>query len=590
MNIMIKDLKHVPTNPGVYQFFNEKEIIYIGKAKNLNKRVRSYFTKAIKDRKTEHIKKQTIRIETFTTHSEAEALILEQQLIKEYKPKFNILLRDDKTYPYIYFDLNHQFPSIKLKRSKQAIDACYFGPFTSAKFARNQIKDLQKIFKLRNCADSTFSNRSRPCIEYQMKRCSAPCVNYISQNNYLQEIDRAKEYLTSEKKQLKKVFHEQMKNHANKLEFEEAEEFKKRISALNALEDESNIASLPITLDILHFSLINGKTGAAVLAVREGKLQSTKTYFIDEDNKYDIEQLIQRTIFHYYQFINQLPKKILILNKIKSSNLITKALSKKFLKDVKVISNIPKHANSFAALARLNSKQAITNYSMQSPSYKVHFDQLRKAFKLSSSDLSLECLDISHHSGSYAKAGIAHFNNHGPQKSKYRTYRIPKIYAGNDVGSIKFAVEKRLQVKNLPPSVLLIDGGELQLKAALSAKNHSRTTILAIKKGSKRKVLTETIYSLKGQENIKINSKLFILLLKIRDEAHRFAIKANRSAKSESIRGSKLDTIVGIGPQRRMALLKKFKSIDAIINTSSKELKEIPGITPKIIKAIKALK
>ncbi len=201
---MIADLKHVPTNPGVYQFFNDKEIIYIGKAKNLNKRVRSYFTKAIKDRKTEQIKQQAIRVETFTTHSETEALILEQQLIKEYKPKFNILLRDDKTYPFIFFASKHAYPSIHLKRSKQAVSEDYYGPYTSAKLVRDQLKELQKIFKLRNCADSTFANRSRPCIEYQMKRCSAPCVDFISKEDYLEDISAAKQYLTAEKKQLKK--------------------------------------------------------------------------------------------------------------------------------------------------------------------------------------------------------------------------------------------------------------------------------------------------------------------------------------------------------------------------------------------------
>ncbi|MEK9780539.1 MAG: excinuclease ABC subunit UvrC, partial [Gammaproteobacteria bacterium] len=474
--------------------------------------------------------------------------------------------------------------------SKQAIDSCYFGPFTSAKFARRQIKDLQKIFKLRNCADSTFSNRSRPCIEYQMKHCSAPCVSFISQSDYKQEIDRAKEYLTSEKKQLKRILNQQMKQHAKKLEFEEAHELKKRILALNALEEENNISSIPITLDILHISLRDFKTGIAVLSVREGKLQSTKTYFIDEDKRDDIEQLIQSIIFHYYQSVNQLPKTILILNKIKTSKLISRALSQKFSKKVRVILNIPRHANSFAALARLNSKQVIANYSTKPPIYQTHFEELLKTFKLTATDISIECLDISHHSGSYAKAGIAHLNVHGPQKNKYRTYKIPKTIAGNDVGSIKFAVEKRLQQKNKAPLVLLIDGGELQLQAALSAHNHSRTLILAIKKGSNRKSLTETIYSNEGQENININSKLFCLLTKARDEAHRFAIRANRSAKSKSIRGSKLDTINGIGPKRKMNLLKKFKSIDAIINASSKELKEISGITPKIIKAIKALK
>ena len=587
---MIADLKHVPTNPGVYQFFNEKEIIYIGKAKNLKKRVRSYFTKAIKDRKTEQIKKQAIRVETFITHSEAEALILEQQLIKEYKPKFNILLRDDKTYPYIFFDSTHLFPSVKLKRSKQAIDACYFGPFTSAKFARSQIKDLQKIFKIRNCADSTFSNRSRPCIEYQMKRCSAPCVSFISQSEYTQDIDRAKEYLTSEKKQLKKAFNQRMKQHANNLEFEEAEELKKRIVALNALEDESKIASITIALDILHICLEDQKTGIALLAVREGKLQSSKTYFIDEDKRDDIEQLIQGTIFHYYQFKNQLPSKILILNKIQTSNLISKALKQKFSKEVKIILNTPSNVKSFAALARLNSKQTINNYLSKSPAFETHFNELQKAFKISDRNITLECIDISHNSGSFAKAGIVHFNPHGSIKSKYRTYKIPKSFAGNDVGSIKFAVEKRLQVENAPPGVLLIDGGKLQLKAALSAKNHSRTILLAIKKGSKRKLLTETIYSQMGEESININSKLFKLLLKARDEAHRFAIKANRTSLNKSIRNSKLDTIHGLGSKRIKLLFLKFKNVKDILKSPVSELIKIKGINEKMALEIKKLK
>ena len=201
---MIKDLSHVPNKPGVYQFFDSSKIIYIGKAKDLKKRVRSYFTPAIKDRKTEQIKKQAIKVETFATHSETEALILEQQLIKEYKPKFNILLRDDKTYPFIYFLGSHDFPSIQLKRSKQAIDENFFGPYTNARLVRDQIKELQKIFRLRNCSNSTFSNRSRPCIEYQMKRCSAPCVNLISKSDYAEDVSAAKRYLTSEKKTNKK--------------------------------------------------------------------------------------------------------------------------------------------------------------------------------------------------------------------------------------------------------------------------------------------------------------------------------------------------------------------------------------------------
>jgi len=588
---VINDLSHVPNKPGVYQFFDENKIIYIGKGKDLKKRVSSYFTRAIKDRKTEQIKKSALRVETIATHTEAEALILEQQLIKEHKPKFNILLRDDKTYPYIYFDLGHKFPSIKLKRSKQAINACYFGPYTSAKLVREQIRSLQKIFKLRNCSDSTFSNRSRPCIEFQMKRCSAPCVNYISSSNYLQEIDRAKLYLTSEKKQLKKVFHRKMSFHADKLEFEEAAEFKKRIAILKHLEAESKISTIPITLDILHFSLDNKQIGVALLAIRDGKLQSTRTcYFKDIYQKDDIEELIQSIVIQHYRSINQLPKKILILNKILTSNLIEEALYKKFLRRVRIIFTASGHVKSFAEIAKLNSKQAIHNYSAKPPLYEEHFKELSRVFKISYSNISLECLDISHHSGSKPKAGLAHFNIYGPQKKYYRTYSIPNSFGGNDIASIKFAVEKRLQLKNAPPSILLIDGGILQLNAALLAKNNSRTIILSIKKGSKRKSLTETIYSKEGNEDININSRLFSLLIKARDEAHRFAIRANRIAKSKSIKSSKLDTILGIGPHRKMLLLKEFKSIDAIIDAPPGELIKFKGITDKVIESIKALK
>ena len=235
---MIKDLSHVPNKPGVYQFFDRSKIIYIGKAKDLNKRVRSYFTPAIKDRKTEQIKKQAIKVETFATHSETEALILEQQLIKEYKPKFNILLRDDKTYPFIYFLGSHDFPSIHLKRSKQAIDENFYGPYTNARLVRDQIKELQKIFRLRNCSNSTFNNRSRPCIEYQMKRCSAPCVNLISKSDYAEDISSAQRYLTSEKKQIKKILKEKMQRHSELLQFEEADRYKKRLDSIISLEDE----------------------------------------------------------------------------------------------------------------------------------------------------------------------------------------------------------------------------------------------------------------------------------------------------------------------------------------------------------------
>jgi len=587
---MIADLKHVPHNPGVYQFFNDKEIIYIGKAKNLNKRVRSYFTKAIKDRKTEQIKQQAIRVETFITHSETEALILEQQLIKEYKPKFNILLRDDKTYPFIFFASKHAFPSIHLKRSKQAVSEDYYGPYTSAKLVRDQLKELQKIFKLRNCEDSTFANRSRPCIEYQMKRCSAPCVGFISKENYLEDISAAKQYLTAEKKQLKKILTKKMELHSNKLEFEEAEHFRKRLHSILALEEEAAVSIKPITLDIWHASFSKDATGIAKLSAREGKIQATKTYFLKENHSENLDTMFQSVLFHHYRFLHHLPPKLFIVNALKETNLLEQALQQKFATSFTLLSKTPIGGSSFTKLAKLNSSQTILNQQPKPAKFANAFMELQKLCKLSNTELILDCIDISHHAGTNPKAAIVRFTEKGADKTCYRAYNIPKDLGGNDTGSIIFALNKRLQKKNKSPSVILIDGGTQQLNAAKQADNSNNIRLLAIKKGSNRKALTETIYSINGQEDVPIRSELFVLLTKARDEAHRFAIKANRNATDQSIRTSKLDTIKGIGPRRRNHLMSEFKSLKHIVNASDIELLGINGITPKILKEIRKLK
>ena len=585
---MIKDLSHVPNKPGVYQFFDGSKIIYIGKAKDLNKRVRSYFTPAIKDRKTEQIKKQAIKVETFSTHSETEALILEQQLIKEYKPKFNILLRDDKTYPFIYFLGSHDFPSIHLKRSKQAIDENFYGPYTNARLVRDQIKELQKIFRLRNCSNSTFNNRSRPCIEYQMKRCSAPCVNLISKSDYAEDISSAQRYLTSEKKQIKKILKEKMQRHSELLQFEEANRYKKRLDSIIALEDEASINIHPLDIDIWHGSF-EQKTGLAKISVRSGKVRSTKTYLIDSDASSELDNVFRRAIFHNYLHKSQIPNKILIANKISERKLLQEALEKIFRKKVNIYAKAPKGSKSFLDLAKLNSKQILINCKNKEP-MKPAFDELIQKFNLDLVSPTMDCIDISHHSGSNPKAGIIRFNINGPDKKFYRAYNLPKELGGNDPGSIAFAISKRLEKKNEKPNILLVDGGRAQLNVLTSKIKNRDILILAIEKGSQRKVLTENIYSLNGQETIDVNSKLFNLLVRARDEAHRFAIKANRKAKRIDMQVSILDSIRGIGPKTKERLFNKFKSIDAILNSAVDDLKNIKGVDERIASEIKKLK
>ena len=582
---MIKDLSHVPNRPGVYQFFDSTKIIYIGKAKDLNKRVRSYFTPAIKDRKTEQIKKQAIKVETFATHSETEALILEQQLIKEYKPKFNILLRDDKTYPFIYFLGSHDFPSIHLKRSKQAIDENFYGPYTNARLVRDQIKELQKIFRLRNCSNSTFSNRSRPCIEYQMKRCSAPCVNLISKSEYAEDVSSAKRYLTTEKKHIKKILKEKMQRHSELLQFEEADRYKKRLHSIISLEDEASINVHPLDIDIWHGSFEH-KTGLAKISVRNGKVRSTKTYLINSDASSEVDNVFRRAIFHNYLHKNHIPSKILIANKISERKILQEALEKIFNMKINIFVKAPKGSKSFLDLAKLNSKQILINSEKKEPPMKLAFDELMEKFKLDIVNPSLDCIDISHHSGSNPKAGIIRININGLDKKLYRAYSLPKELGGNDPGSIAFAINKRLKKKNENPNILLVDGGKQQLKALIPKIENKDIYLLAIEKGSQRKALTENIYSINGQESIDVNSKLFNLLIRARDEAHRFAIKANRNAKRANMQVSILDSIRGIGPKTKERLFNEFKSINAILNASINHLQNVKGVNERIANEI----
>ena len=575
---MIKNFHHVPNKPGVYQFFDKSKIIYIGKAKDLKKRVRSYFTPAIKDRKTEQIKRQAIKVETFATHSEAEALILEQQLIKEYKPKFNILLRDDKTYPFIYFLGTHDYPSIHLKRSKQAINKNFFGPYTNARLVRDQIKELQKIFRLRNCSNSTFSNRSRPCIEYQMKRCSAPCVNLISKSDYAEDISAAQRYLTSEKKYIKKILKEKMQRHSDLLQFEEADRYKKRLDSIISLEDETSINIHPLDIDIWHGSF-EQRTGLAKISVRDGKVRSTKTYLIDSDASSEIDSVFRRAIFHNYLHKSHLPNKILIANKISERELLQEALEKTFDKKVDIFVKAPKGSKSFLNLAKLNSKQILINSKQQEPVMKPAFDELNKKFILNLTEPTLDCFDISHHSGAIPKASVVRFNLNGPDKDSYRLYNIPNNLGGNDTASMSFAIKKRLEKEYQNPDILLVDGGKAQLNSIINEVKGRDILLLSIAKGVKRKAMTETIYSIDGQVEIDINSKLFKLLSKARDEAHRFALKAHRRSKQKRVNYSILDEIKGIGVVKKKILLSKFSSIKNIKNLSMEELSGVKGIS-----------
>jgi len=589
---MTLDLKQVPQTPGIYKFFADNKIIYIGKAINLKKRVSSYFGSSIKDRKTSQIKLLTDRIETFSTQTEAEALLLEQSLIQENLPRFNILLRDDKTYPYIHYSMSDQFPSISMKRSKHAVSKDYFGPFISAYAVKSTIKDLQKIYQIRNCSNSTFRNRSRPCIEHQMQRCSAPCVKHISEIDYSTDISSSQNYLASTGKKSRNLMLSQMKKLADECNFEKAQELKQRIATLDILQQEQSFSTNLNSIDFFACVEKHGKTGACILSAREGKIRGTKTYFFKENLLDDTDNLLQSLVFSYYQNAFSLPEKIIFTVKTKNLNLIAEAIKLKFYQSINISCSTPPSTKQLVKLAIFNANQVIENKIGKSEKYDYAMQNLSHYLGLHKSNLLIEGYDVSHHSGKYAVASLVKFSNHGPEKKLYKLYNIPAIYSGNDIGSMKNVLERRVQraQENPLPDIILIDGGLAQLNAAIDTfrvDENKVPVILSIVKGANRVRATETILSEKGILEIPVNSPAFNLLQQIRDESHRYAITNNRKKKNKSVAYSILDEIDGLGPKKKKSLLRQFKSIKALKASSVEDLCIVNGISVKLANKIK---
>ena len=589
---MAINLKQVPNTPGIYKFFSKNKIIYIGKAKNLKKRVSSYFGKSFKDRKTEQIKLLTDKIETFSTTSEAEALLLEQSLIKENLPRFNILLRDDKTYPYVHFSMDHKYPSISMRRSKHAVSKNFFGPFISAQAVKSTIKDLQKIYQIRNCSDTTFNNRSRPCIEHQMQRCSAPCVKLISEVSYQTDIISSQEYISSSGKKTKSLMINQMHKLAEQHEFERANEIKKRIRSLELLNQEQSFNSSLVSVDLFACVSKSNRTGVCILSIRNGKIRGTKTHFLMGNQLSDLDDLFQSLIFSYYQNIFSLPEKIVLNLKPKNISLIKEGVNLKFGKKISISTTINSSIRNIAKLGKLNANQVIDNRLNQAEKYIFAINDLMAQLAIRKKNLTIEGYDVSHHSAQNAVASSVRFSMLGPEKSKYKLFNIPKELSGNDIGSIKHVLERRINKASINPlpDIVLIDGGKTQLNAALDtfvSMIKDPPIILSIVKGSKRVRSTETIISKNGIIEMPKNSEGFILLQKIRDESHRFAITNNRKKKGKFIKASSLDNIMGLGPRKKKDLLKTFKSIQSIKEASVDDLCKVSGISIKLANAIK---
>ncbi len=458
---------------------------------------------------------------------------------------------------------------------------------------KKSIKEIQKIFQVRNCSDTTFTNRTRPCIEFQMKRCSAPCVKKISKTDYFEDVASAKSYLSSSDNQTINKLTSDIEKASEKLQFEKAAEILDRLRRLQLLREEQSVVTLARDIDIFSVHAEDNYLGICIIVVRRGKIRGTKTHLIKQAHYDSLEEVYQSVILNFYDNQPDIPKKIMSIDALKSKDLLSKVIQKKYNVKVNLTHTPDKSIRPIFNLCKINAKQVIQNHISKEDKYTFAFNELKNAMSLKDNIKKIEAYDVSHTSGDHAVSSCVVFSNQGPQKKEYRTFNIPKELSGNDVGSLEHVLERRIKYydnPNIKPDIILIDGGKTQLKYSKSVIDKSiynDIEVISIVKGSNRVRATETILADSGVVELDKYSKAYLVLQEMRDESHRFAITAQRNKKRGSIKKSQLDLVPGIGPALKNRILLKFKSLKNIKHANVEDLMTVRGINDKIAHRIK---
>lgn len=599
-------LKNLPTCPGVYKFFGEnKQALYIGKAKNLKRRVTSYFRKSNLGARIDHMVKKIKYAEITPTRSEAEALLLENNLIKTLSPKYNILFRDDKSYPFLRMS-RHEFPRISYYRGSVDKKADYFGPFPNAWAVRESIHILQKVFQLRNCTDSVFSNRSRPCLLFQIKRCSGPCVKKISNENYSRDTSRALNFLRGKHKKVLDELQEFMHSESDNFNYERAAGYRDQIATLsNILEQHSMEVSDKYDCDVIVVASDGDRLVVNLAMVRGGRHLGDRSFFSSTGTKTGlgdkdvlVEAIFNFIIQHYKH--NNVPKTIVlnqrsVISEISAWIGIENAGFWKDLEKCKFLYSPKAPYKDWLEMAENNAKSALLRRGFESDALEVKTKELIDFFNFSAdtiniSNFRIECFDVSHMSGESTYCSCVVFQNCTMQSSQYRRFSIKEITGGDDYAALKQALERRYREKDNLPHITLIDGGKGQLNILKTVfQKLEITTVLcaSIVKGEGRKVGLEKLILSDGRIlSFENNKSVLMTLAKIRDEAHRFAIAGMRAKKSKDATKSVLDEIEGVGPKRRKALLSRFGGLHELKRASQHELSKVKGISDDLSKKI----
>ena len=596
--VIKKELPLITKSPGVYRMINHKgDILYVGKAKNLPNRLKSYVSEKNQIIRTERMLSQTHKIEITTTSNESEALLLEANLIKKFKPKFNILLKDDKSFPFIYIGNKNKWPQLTKHRGKKDKDGFYFGPFASAGSANWTIKMIQKIFQLRVCDDTVFKNRTRPCILYQIKRCSGPCVSYIDENEYKKTVEDAIKFVSGKSRKIQKNLSEQMEKASEELDFEKAAILRDRIKSLNIIQSSQRIneANL-VEADVIAGYKESGKTCVQVFFYRSKQNWGNQAFFPKHDPDESLKDIINSFVAQFYEN-KSVPKSIILSEDIKEKSLLEKTLSQKEKKDINI--SVARKGSKLKVInqAIKNAKDGLNRKLYESQNNKELFEEVSKKFNLETNINLIEVYDNSHIQGTNSVGALITYGDEGFIKKRYRKFNI-KIQKNeqDDYGMMKEVLNRRfkraIQEKDnflSFPDLILIDGGKGQYSVARDAMNElglHDIPIIAIAKGKYRNSGNEKFFHNGKEYKFQKNDPTLFFLQRLRDEAHRFAVSAHRAKRKKSISKSLLDQIDGIGSIRKRALLNHFGSARAVESASIDEINSVEGVEEKVAKKI----
>ncbi len=588
-------LKNLTKRPGIYKMLNDKgDIIYIGKAKNLKNRVSSYFRKSTASPKQQAMVLKITAIEVTVTHTEGEALLLESQQIKKYKPRYNICLRDDKSYPYLFISSYHDYPQITFHRGAKKKRGKYFGPYPSAGAVKETLKLLQKIFPVRQCEDSYFNNRSRPCLQYQIERCTAPCVGLIEQANYKEDLDNTILFLEGNSELLIDQLIDKMEAAANKLEFERAAIFRDQITRLRSVLEKHFVHGEKGDVDIIACACKAGVACVQVFFIRNGQNLGNKVFFPKITDNYSEGAILQAFIPQYY-LEKQLPYELLVSHTIEESDLLAEVLSQQAKHSVTISVRIRGERLKWLQMAQTNAENSLLSKLSDKQGIYARYLNLQEELDCSEIPKQLECFDISHTQGDYTVASCVVFDREGPLKSAYRRFNIEGITPGDDYAAIYQAVLRRFKRlkkgEHIAPDILFIDGGKGQVSQAQKALEElqlNNVMIVGVSKGPDRKAGMEKLILVEQEQPLDITpgASALLLIQQIRDEAHRFAITAHRQRRGKAKKESVLESIAGLGPKRRQSLLKQFGGLQGVSNAGVDALCSINGISKQLAQRI----